>query len=429
MVRKARAGQVTGGVFGYDNVDVMIPGPDGQPQRSHVERRIIEAEAAVIRRIFELSAEGRGVAAIAKHLNDRGARAPRPQRGRPAGWAPSRVREVLHRRLYAGEIVWNQSRKRDQWGVQRQRSRPERDWLRVRAPTLRVVDDELWQAAHTRLASARSAYLRSTRGRVFGRPRTGAESKHLLTGFGRCGSCVGGMFVHTRGHGHKGERRGFYACTAYHKRGRAVCANHLEIRIEAADRAILDGLRTDILHPAVFDVALDEALRLLMSPDEREGRRDAREAEVSSLSTEIERIVAAISAGGDLPALVGALQQKERRRQELAHELASDRQNALLRPDRGALRAELRRRLTGWRGLLARHPREARGILRLPLPEPIVFTPRLEGARRGYEYRGKVAIGRLIAGVLDPRSVASPAGVDSVCRSLSFSGLAEAGKA
>src|SRR5215216_4945649 len=45
MQRKARAGHVTGGrVFGYDNVDVV--GQDGR--RSHVQRRINEAEAAVV---------------------------------------------------------------------------------------------------------------------------------------------------------------------------------------------------------------------------------------------------------------------------------------------------------------------------------------------------------------------------------------------
>jgi DNA invertase Pin-like site-specific DNA recombinase len=53
MQRKARAGHVTGGrVFGYDNVEIV--GGDGR--RSHVERRINEPEAAVVRRIFELCA-------------------------------------------------------------------------------------------------------------------------------------------------------------------------------------------------------------------------------------------------------------------------------------------------------------------------------------------------------------------------------------
>ena len=49
MARKAKAGHVTGGrLFGYDNIDVR----DASGQRSHVERRINETEAAVIRRIF-----------------------------------------------------------------------------------------------------------------------------------------------------------------------------------------------------------------------------------------------------------------------------------------------------------------------------------------------------------------------------------------
>jgi DNA invertase Pin-like site-specific DNA recombinase len=45
MIRKARAGHVTGGaVFGYENVEIL--GQDGK--RSHVERRILADEAEVV---------------------------------------------------------------------------------------------------------------------------------------------------------------------------------------------------------------------------------------------------------------------------------------------------------------------------------------------------------------------------------------------
>src|SRR5882724_9416280 len=57
LSRKARALHVTGGrVYGYDNVEVA--GTDGQ--RLHVVRRVNEEQAAVVRRIFALSAEGQG---------------------------------------------------------------------------------------------------------------------------------------------------------------------------------------------------------------------------------------------------------------------------------------------------------------------------------------------------------------------------------
>ena len=69
----------------------------------------------MVRRIFELCAAGHGAKAIAKTLNAAGAPTPRAQQGRPHAWAPSSVREILHRRLYRGGIVWNQSRKRDKW--------------------------------------------------------------------------------------------------------------------------------------------------------------------------------------------------------------------------------------------------------------------------------------------------------------------------
>ena len=71
MQRKARAGHVTGGrVFGYDNVEIV--GADGQ--RSHVERRINEKEAAVVRQIFEMYTAGAGLTSSAKTLNAAGVR-------------------------------------------------------------------------------------------------------------------------------------------------------------------------------------------------------------------------------------------------------------------------------------------------------------------------------------------------------------------
>ena len=86
MLRKARAGHVTGGrVFGYDNVDVH----DDQGRRARVERRVNDAEAAIVRRIFERCAAGAGLRTIAHELNAESAPAPLPRRrDRPRGWAP-----------------------------------------------------------------------------------------------------------------------------------------------------------------------------------------------------------------------------------------------------------------------------------------------------------------------------------------------------
>ena len=137
-VQRARSGYSTGGrCFGYRNV---------RTDTGHVVREVDDAEAVVVRRIFKLCTAGKGIRRIAKTLNAEGAPAPRPRRGRPRGWAPSSVRAILYRPDYRGEFVWGKSQKRDTWGQVRYQRRPEAEWIRVGAPELRIIDDELWEA-------------------------------------------------------------------------------------------------------------------------------------------------------------------------------------------------------------------------------------------------------------------------------------------
>jgi len=81
MVCMAMAWHVTGrSVFGYDNIDIAgtLPDAQGRPKRSHVELRINQAEAEVVRKIFRLYTDCNGFTTIAKTLNAGGAICPRP---------------------------------------------------------------------------------------------------------------------------------------------------------------------------------------------------------------------------------------------------------------------------------------------------------------------------------------------------------------
>ena len=64
-------------MYGYDNVDVA--GADGR--RLHVVRRVNADQAAVVCRIFALSAEGLGFTRIAKALNQDAVPPPRGASG------------------------------------------------------------------------------------------------------------------------------------------------------------------------------------------------------------------------------------------------------------------------------------------------------------------------------------------------------------
>jgi DNA invertase Pin-like site-specific DNA recombinase len=370
MVRKARAGHVTGGrVFGYDNIDVAGAGGT----RSHVERCINEGEAAVVRRLFELSAAGHGVKAIAKTLNAEGASSPRAQLGRSQTWAPSSVRAVLHRNLYRGVMTWNRTRKRNQWGAHKQAARPSSDWLEILAPTLRIVSEELWQAAHRRAATARQVYLKGTQHQPFGRPALGTPAKYLLTGLAYCGCCGNTLIATSRSHGR--VRVPFYACAGHHQRGPTVCGNRRVLPMGEGNAIVIESLLDDVLDLSMLTEAVDEALDLLMT-DSSDERLEVLDGQLVKISRERDRLVAAIAAGGQLAGLLDALQAREQERARVEAEQAAVRAQAPLRAsDARRVRGELLTLAASWRTVLADDPSHARPIVSSLLKGRVTFTP------------------------------------------------------
>ncbi len=405
MQRKARAGHVTGGgCFGYRNVEVR--GADGE--RSHVAREIDAVQAEVIREIFRLCAAGHGVKGIAKRLNAHGAPSPRAQRGRSSTWAPASVREVLFRSVYRGEIVWNQTRKRDRWGRQRQANRPASEWIRIPAPELRIVSDEAWQAAHDRLAAARAIYLRGTRGRPFGRPIDGTASPYLLTGLALCGHCGGPLRVRTRSHG--AQRAKFYGCAAYHDRGRTVCTNRAEVPMADADGSVLEAVLDDLLTPEMLTEAMAEAVELI-AQDDSGARAESLTREIARTDRERQRLVDAIAAGGELSGLLQALHARERQAEALRTERAALNAQRAQTVDVEELRDELWRVIAEWRATLAAAPEEARPLLSQLLTGRVTFTPL---PSRRWRMTGSGTLAGLFARELSP---IFPVGMASPSRS------------
>jgi site-specific DNA recombinase len=406
MARKAKAGHVTGGrVFGFDNAEVLgEPDAQGRAQRLRVERRINESHADVIRRIFALCAEGRGYSGIAKLLNAEGAVCPRPQQDRPAGWSPSTVYEILHRRLYLGEIVWNQTRKRDRWGQHRQSSRPESDWLKIPAPELRIVSDETWSAAHARLPGARVAVSGA---QPMARQRD-RESKYLLSGFARCGECGGSFAATSRAHGtgHNRHRVHFYSCLAHHKRGPAICGNGLHLRMEAGDTAVLGAIAEDVLRPEIVEAVVGGVFDALRDSADV----DTHAAELVTLAREIARLTEAIATGGDMQSLVAALRARQQRRDELIRSMRPAMPSSTA--DRRTICTAVRQRLTDWRALLTRNVQDGRSLLRQVLSGPLRFTPE----NGSYRLEGQASFGALLTGIglPPPTMLASPTGFEPV---------------
>jgi site-specific DNA recombinase len=313
LVRKAEAGHVPGGrTFGYDNVR----------RNGHVEREINPTEAAVVRRIFDLTARGTSARRIAHPLNAEHAVTPTPRRGRPRAWAPSSIRALLRNPLYRGEVIWNRSQKRNAWGLRRARRRDVVEWVRREMPALRIVDDALWQAVAKQRAATRAAYVRTTNGQLHGRPPSGVESKYLLTGLATCGVCGGSLVVMSRTHGD--QRKFLYRCQHAYYRGPTVCANRRVLPMLDTNQAVLRAIEAACLTPVAVEAIVRETLASVRPvADTAVPRRVALRADLVVVEAEIARPVAAIAQAPDLGSLLDALRAKEQRRETLQAELAA----------------------------------------------------------------------------------------------------------
>jgi len=127
------------------------------------------------------------------------------------------------------------------------------------------------------------------------------------------------------------------------------------------------------------------------------------------LDGELSRLTAAVASGGDLPALLAALKERQAQREHCERALIElDATARIGRHDIPRLEREIRHRLADWRAMLRREVPEAREILRNLVVGRIVFKPRPEA--RIYEFSGRGSFGRLLAGTTSPVSVVTPAG-------------------
>ncbi len=148
--------------YGYDVV--KLHDDAGEPIRG--ERRINEAEAEIVRRIFREFAQGTSPHAIARRLNKDGV--PAPTAGKL--WTDSSLRGhagrgtgIVNNELYIGRQVWNRQRflKNPDTGKRVARINPPEEWIVVEVPGLRILDDGLWQAAKAQQGAIAEKYATS----------------------------------------------------------------------------------------------------------------------------------------------------------------------------------------------------------------------------------------------------------------------------
>jgi DNA invertase Pin-like site-specific DNA recombinase len=333
LAGRVLAGQHAGGaVYGYRTRPVHADKPGDPPGTGQVvgyEYVVHEPEAEVIRRVFRLYVDGLSAREIAALLNAEGVPPPgarwRNRTGiRKRTWShspisgdPARGIGLLNQEKYMGRLVWNRStwpRDPERDGKQVRRERSPEEWVIQDAPHLRIVPQELWEAAKAKQRQ-RSRQVR----RVVTVPR----APRLLSGLLVCGRC-GARYV-LRG-------RQTYCCASRQNRGKIVCDCMATVNAVEAEQAILDLLEPLFCSPVVLERIATQARRRLADASRR--RTDTRSAEaqlksdLAQVEQEISRLLEWIAKGK----LVADLEQKmaaaEMRRDYLRRELLRAREAA-----------------------------------------------------------------------------------------------------
>jgi site-specific DNA recombinase len=234
-----------GRCFGYRNEI----GPDG------VRLAIDEAEALIVIRIFECSAEGMSLKAIARKLNAERFPPPRPRKGKlRSTWCPTAIRAMLRNELYTGKRVWNRPQfvKRPGTNKRVARQRPRHEWRVIQQPELRIISPELWERTRERQRLVKA---------VYGRAGTGihkaSSSVYLLTGFLKCALCCANLII-VAGKGRKTIRK-YYGCSEHFNRG--ACDNALTIRQDVIEHNFFAELQRTVLTDEALDYTIAEVTR------------------------------------------------------------------------------------------------------------------------------------------------------------------------
>ena len=224
-------------------------------------------------------------------------------------------------------------------------------------PDLRIVDQQLWEAAKSRQKSLDTSLKGLHRNN---RPN------YLLSGLLKCGACGGGYAKINS------ER---YGCSQSRNKGESVCANKKTIKRDKIEAMVLGALQTHLMRDDLLKVFCAEYTKHF---NELQSQHDqslkAHRAEAAKLAKERENIIQAIKDGVAVDLIKDDLERSSERLKELETLLEATPTSApMLHP---AMAERYRRQISDLRASLDQEENRGEAALILRgLIEKIVLTP------------------------------------------------------
>jgi hypothetical protein len=271
---------------------VRKPGTDGEFELG--VRSINPQEAEVVRSILQAYVDGESPRSIAKALNRKGIAGPSGGTWGPSAINGNATREtgILNNELYVGKLVWNRLKfmKNPETSRRQSRLNPREAWIIKDVPELRIVPQELWDAVKARQAQMARDTRPDRRKAEFWKHQ---RPRYLLSGLMKCGVCGANYTKY-------GASR--FACAG--ARDRATCTNGITVRGDDVENAILDGLKSRLMEPALFEEFAREFIaEVNKSRSEASSIKATMRRELERIDRQTKRLVDVILEGGDAKAI------------------------------------------------------------------------------------------------------------------------------
>lgn len=230
MKQRARTGRWNGrAVLGYKSVDVA-----GREKKSKETRlEIVPDEAAIIRKIFELYASGKGLRAIANQLNHEGHKT---KKGNP--FSTIAIKDIITNPIFAGKIRYNRF---ENWNEKRRKCKNNEPII-VDGDHEAIISEALWEKVQM---------LQKSKSKIA--PRT-FDGQYTLTGLIRCPEYGAPMVANrTKNRLKDGTHviRRYYSCSNFRNKGTAVCHAN-SVQADYAEKHVSDRIKKAILNPNIL---------------------------------------------------------------------------------------------------------------------------------------------------------------------------------
>lgn len=250
---------------------------------------INEHEAAAVRQIFAMYAEGKGYGDIIDWLAEHGYKG---KRGRPIG--KNSLYAILRNERYIGTYSWNKRRMKlmRKWAG----GGPNPNCVRIENKIPPIIDTKTWKRVRVRMENNQ-------------RPNTKAKYEYLLSGLIECEAC-GATYV-----GHASTNQKGYTTRYY------ICGNKYRTRTCSANSVNADEIETFVVQQLKdYFLTTDfkaEAQKIADQINNASPDLSKEKTELASVTTQINNGVKALLTGIEFPELAEAVSKLRVRKSEL----------------------------------------------------------------------------------------------------------------